>query len=161
MVKPARWMDTLSFGFSLVVVLVAALWLWQSGTFTITLSNEENLVWYLIRSAGITSYILLTISVVWGLAISSRVIKDWSPGVLSMLLHSTISWLGVALALGHAVLLMFDEYFVYGLADVFVPFTGPYRPLEQDAADVRSQPLLRRSRHAQNEVGPLMRQAGT
>lgn len=129
MAKPARLMDTLSFIFSLVVILLAALWLWQSGTFNITLGAEENVIWYLIRSAGITSYILLTISVVWGLAISSRVVKDWSPGVLSMLLHSTVSWLGIALALGHAALLMFDEYFTYALPEIFVPFTGPYRPV--------------------------------
>ncbi|MCA9913754.1 MAG: hypothetical protein KC496_10415, partial [Anaerolineae bacterium] len=28
----------------------------------------------------------------------------------------------------HGLLLMFDDYFTYTLADILVPFTGPYRP---------------------------------
>jgi len=36
--------------------------------------------------------------------------------------------LSVIVALTHALLLLFDDYFSYTLSDIFIPFTGPYRP---------------------------------
>jgi methionine sulfoxide reductase heme-binding subunit len=109
-------------GLSVVVAI-------HNGMFSISLSDDELLTWHLIRSSGIFAYILLTVSMIWGLFLSNQLIKDWSPGPVSMTIHSTLSWLGVVLSLIHALLLMVDAYFTYTLADVFVPFTGPYRPL--------------------------------
>ncbi len=125
----ARWMDIFSLVFSVAVVGLAVAWLAQTGAFAHLSLTQENLVWYMIRAAGITAYILLTVSVLWGLALSSSAVKDWSPGPLSMVLHATISWLGLVFALGHGALLLFDNYFTYTLSDVLVPFTGPYRPI--------------------------------
>jgi predicted ferric reductase len=129
MTKETPWMDRLSFVLSVVIVLAAALYMGQHGIFSTSLTQSSNVSWYLIRSAGIMSYILLTASVVWGLALSSRVVKDWSPGILSLLMHSTISWLAVVMGIGHGLLLLVDQYFKYQVADVFIPFIGPYRPL--------------------------------
>lgn len=129
MAKPARWMDTLSLIFSLLVVAVAAGWMWYSGAFKFAIHEDEKVVWHLIRSSGITAYILMTTSVIWGLAISSKVVKDWSPGVLSMTLHSAISWLAVIFVGFHAFMLLFDDYFTYRVVDLLIPFIGPYRPL--------------------------------
>lgn len=129
MVKEARWWDRLSLLFSVIVVGVAAVVMLQSGMFTSSLATDSQLTWHLIRSAGILSYVLLTVSMLWGLAVSSRAVNDWSPGVLTMLMHGTISWLAVVLAIAHALLLMVDKYFAYTLADILVPFIGPYRPL--------------------------------
>lgn len=129
MAKEAPWLDRLSFLITTVVILAAGLWVWQRGFFNTNLTENNNAVWYLVRSAGVTSYVLMTASVLWGLALSSRVVKDWSPGVLSMLLHSTLSWLALVIGLGHGLLLMADKYFHYQISDIFVPFTGPYRPL--------------------------------
>lgn len=128
MAKEAPWADRLSFIISIIVVGATGVWLWQRGTFTANLNESNNATWYFIRSAGITSYILLSASVIWGLALSSRVVKDWSPGVLSMLLHSTLSWLALVIGIGHGLLLMVDKYFQYQISDIFVPFSGPYRP---------------------------------
>lgn len=129
MVKPAKWMDTFSLLFSVIVVVVSAAWVWQSGTFKISLTNDSTLSWHLVRAAGLSAYFLMTLSMIWGLAVSSRVVKDWSPGVLSMLLHSTISYLALIFSVGHALLLLFDKYYHYRITDLIIPFTGPYRPL--------------------------------
>jgi predicted ferric reductase len=129
MAKAAPWIDRFAFALSALIVLTAAIYMGQHGIFSTSLTANNNSTWYFIRSAGITSYILLTISVLWGLALSSRVVKDWSPGVLSMLIHSTISWLAVVMGIGHGLLLLADQYFKYHLADIFIPFIGPYRPL--------------------------------
>ncbi|GAB4575153.1 MAG: hypothetical protein Kow0077_25270 [Anaerolineae bacterium] len=127
--RNSQVMDGLSLVFSVLVVGMAIIWLGRTGAFQVSLVSSENTVWYLIRSLGVMGYILLTVSVVWGLALSTRMARDWSPGVLSMLLHSTISWLSLVMATVHALLLLVDKYFSYQVLDILVPFRGPYRPL--------------------------------
>ncbi len=113
---------------SVIVIGVSAVLMVNSGAFNVALSADTKLAWHLVRSSGIVAYVLLMGSTLWGLFISGQFVKDWSPGVVSMTLHSTISWLALVLGLIHALLLMFDSYFSYTLGDLFIPFTGPYRP---------------------------------
>lgn len=113
---------------SIIVIGASVLWTLSSSTFGISLTSDTKLVWHLVRSSGIVAYLLLTASVIWGLVISGKFAKEWSPGAVSMTVHSTISWLAVILSLIHAVLLLFDDYFTYTLGDIFIPFTGEYRP---------------------------------
>lgn len=128
MVKPAKWTDFLALVFSLVVIGGSGVWMLQNGIFSaVSLSTNANAVWYMIRSAGITAYILLVLSMVWGLFISGQYVKNWSPGPLSLMMHSTVSWLALILGLTHALLLMADRYFSFTLGDILIPFTGPYR----------------------------------
>ncbi len=74
-----------------------------------------------------TGYTLLAGSMLWGLFLSSRVIKDWLPGPLSLLLHATTSWLALVFAIAHAALLLFDNFYSYTLPDLLISFIGPYR----------------------------------
>lgn len=129
MIKEARWMDRLSFLFTLVVAVAVAAMLVTQGSLKGGVGEHPNFTWYLIRAAGIIAYILLSVSVAWGIAVTTRVVKDWSPGALSMLLHGTASWLAVAFSIFHAFLLLTDTYFHYDLSSVLIPFHGPYRPL--------------------------------
>ncbi|MBK9126102.1 MAG: ferric reductase-like transmembrane domain-containing protein [Chloroflexi bacterium] len=126
--KSTKLTDVLLIAASLVVIAASVLWMIYSGTFNMTLTEDTKLAWHLVRSSGIVAYVLLLASTVWGLFLSSQFVKNWSPGPVSLTLHSTISWLSLLLGLVHALLLMFDDYFTYTLADIFVPFTGPYRP---------------------------------
>lgn len=128
MPSSTKWTDIGVIVASLLVIGLSALWLLTSGTFTIALNQDEKLAWHLVRSSGMVAYVLLLASTVWGLFLSTQFVKDWSPGPVSLTLHSTISWLALLLGLGHGLLLLFDEYFTYTLGDVLVPFTGPYRP---------------------------------
>ena len=128
MVKPAKWMDLFALVFSLAVIGGSGVWMLQNGIFSAaSLSTNANAVWYLIRSAGITAYLLLVLSMVWGLFISGQYVKNWSPGPLSLMMHSTVSWLALILGFTHALLLMADSYFSFKLSDILIPFTGPYR----------------------------------
>jgi hypothetical protein len=113
---------------SLFIIGLSAVWMINTGTFNVTLTEDTKLAWHLVRSSGIVAYVLLMGSTLWGLFVSGQFIKDWSPGAVSLTLHSTISWLALLLGLIHALLLLFDNYFAYTLGDLFVPFTGPYRP---------------------------------
>ncbi|HEX3053801.1 MAG TPA: hypothetical protein VHP83_24290 [Aggregatilineaceae bacterium] len=129
MVKSSPWMDRLSLISSLVIVFGAVGWLWHTHALSVSLVQDNTLSWHLVRSGGITAYALMTASMVWGLFISSKVVKDWSPGVVSMLLHAALSWLAVVFGIGHGMLLLADKYYTYQLSDILIPFTGPYRPL--------------------------------
>ncbi|MBK8032758.1 MAG: ferric reductase-like transmembrane domain-containing protein [Chloroflexi bacterium] len=126
--KSTKLLDIIILIASLIVIGVSAVWMIDTGVFNVTLSADSKLAWHLVRSSGIVAYVLLMGSTLWGLFISAQFVKDWSPGVVSLTLHSTISWLSLVLGLIHALLLLFDEYFAYTLGDLFVPFTGPYRP---------------------------------
>jgi len=128
MTKSTRWIDIGVMLASIIIITFSAIWLLASNTFRLPLYQDEKLAWHLVRSSGIFAYVLLSASTVWGLFISSQVVKNWSPGSISMTLHTTISWLALLLGLGHGLLLMFDDYFTYTILDVLVPFTGPYRP---------------------------------
>jgi methionine sulfoxide reductase heme-binding subunit len=126
--KNTHQRDVLIILASVLVVALSAGWLFLNGTFSINLSADTRLYWHLVRSSGIVAYALLLGSTVWGLVISGQFVKDWSPGPVSLTLHSTISWLALVLSLAHALLLLLDGYFTYTLGDLFIPFIGPYRP---------------------------------
>ncbi len=122
-----RWVD----GLILLVVLLVAIFsissMVQSGAFGISLTDDPQLAWHLVRAAGLTAYMLLAASTLWGLFLSTRAIKDWTPGSVSLLLHATVSWLALILGIVHVGLLLFDTYYSYKFSDLLIPFTGPYR----------------------------------
>lgn len=126
--KTNRNLDRLVWVVSLAVIALGATWMFQSGIFSTSLTADTKLAWHLVRSSGIVAYVMLLGSTVWGLVMSAQFLKNWSPGPISMTMHSTISWLALGLSLIHALLLMFDGYFKFTLGDLFIPFAGPYRP---------------------------------
>lgn len=83
--------------------------------------------WYLSRSAGTVAYLLTVGSTIWGLLLSTKIIKENFPPVFSLAMHNILSWLAIALAGLHALSLLFDSYYQYTLADILLPFSGPYR----------------------------------
>jgi DMSO/TMAO reductase YedYZ heme-binding membrane subunit len=84
--------------------------------------------WHLSRSAGTVAYLLLLGSTVWGLLLSSKIVKEAVPAALSLTMHNVLSWMALAFTGLHALVLMFDSYYTYRLADLTIPFIGPYRP---------------------------------
>ncbi len=126
--KSTKNTDILVLAISLIIIGLSAAWMINSGLFNFALSGDQKLSWHLVRSSGIVAYVLLLASTIWGLLLSSQFVKDWSPGPVSLTVHSTISWLALLLGLIHALLLLLDDYFTYTLSDILVPFTGPYRP---------------------------------
>ena len=129
MKQSALSLNVLAITVNSLLVTGIAWWFWQSNQFGIALNDDVSLSWHLVRATGITAYGLLTLSMMWGIALSSRIVKSWSPGPVSMLLHGTVSWLALALSGIHAILLLFDKYYTYQISDIVVPFVGPYKPL--------------------------------
>lgn len=88
----------------------------------------ETSAWYLSRASGIVAYLFVSGSVIWGLALSTKIVKEWVAPPLALTLHNTFSWMAAGLAMFHAVVLLFDGYFDYSISALLIPFTGPYRP---------------------------------
>ncbi len=96
---------------------------------TTVLPTGTKASWYLTRATATVAYLLLSAATVWGLVLSTRIVKSTVPAPLALALHGGMSWLGLVLGGAHAALLLMDTYYTYTPAAILVPFTGPYRPL--------------------------------
>ena len=92
-------------------------------------TNSVQTMWYITRSAGIIAYLLLWFSMVWGLALPSKIFDRILPRAFSYDFHQFISLLAIGFTLLHVVVLLFDQYLPYNLAQILVPFLSPYRPV--------------------------------
>lgn len=93
------------------------------------LLSSEKWPWYLTRASGAVGYLLLAASTIWGLLLSTKLVKATIPAALSLAMHTYLSWMAVAVTAFHAFILLFDSYFTYTVADIVTPFVGPYKPM--------------------------------
>jgi len=84
--------------------------------------------WYLTRSTGAVSLILLTLSVALGVAGVSRFSSPRWPRFVVDSLHRNVSLLALAFLLLHILTAVLDSFAPISLLDAFVPFAGSYRP---------------------------------
>jgi sulfoxide reductase heme-binding subunit YedZ len=85
--------------------------------------------WLLARASGLTAYVLLTLSVLAGLAVKSR---PFGPAVRAASATDTHRFLSL-LALGaialHGITLVLDQTVHIGLAALLIPGLASYRPV--------------------------------
>ena len=84
--------------------------------------------WYVTRASGIIAYLLLWFSTVLGLGVTSKYLDGMLDRMFTYDFHEFISLLSVAFMLVHVLVLTFDRYLPYSLAQILVPFISPYRP---------------------------------
>lgn len=89
----------------------------------------EKAAWFLSRSSGTVGYLTITASTLWGLLLSTKLVKDWIPPAVSLALHEWLAWTGIGLSIFHAFVLLYDSYYTYSVAHLLIPFIGPYNPL--------------------------------
>ena len=119
---------------SLYALVIAVLWLGQShaggnaivGIFAIDTVQSW---WYVTRAAGLTSYILLWLSTVWGLAIPTRILAPAVEGTYSYDFHEFLSLLGLGFVVLHILVLALDKYMPFSVLQLLIPFIDTYRPL--------------------------------
>ena len=90
---------------------------------------NEHVWWYVARATGIVAWGLATLSVLWGLALSTRALgaKPKAPWLLD--LHRYLGGLCVLFVLAHMGALVADGYTDFGLADLLVPGASSWKPL--------------------------------
>src|SRR5437899_4737413 len=89
----------------------------------------QNVTWDIARAGGFTAYILLTLAVVVGLALSTQIQSPsrW-PRLLNSELHNFLTLLGTIFLVVHVLAVWVDPFTRFGWNEVFIPLASHYRP---------------------------------
>jgi predicted ferric reductase len=93
------------------------------------LAGHTSAYWYMARAGGIVAYLLMWLSVVWGLLLSTKITARLIPPPLAYGLHEFVSIMAVIFAVLHSVVLLGDKYINFSVFDLVFPFTAPYEPI--------------------------------
>lgn len=85
--------------------------------------------WYLTRSSGIVAWVLLTASALWGILLSTRLLKPYDRPAWLLDLHRWLGSLAVLVVGLHLAGTVADSYVHFGVADVLVPMATSWKPL--------------------------------
>lgn len=87
----------------------------------------STLTWTVARAGGFTAYILLTLSVLLGLALSLRWQNQKWPRLLTNEMHSYLALVSLVFIAVHSTAILIDPYIKFGLQDILIPFATSYR----------------------------------
>ena len=87
-------------------------------------------VWYLNRATGIVALVLMTLTLVLGVAVQRQVKLPGLPRFGVVTLHRNVSLLSALLLVTHVVAAVVDSYVSIGWISVLVPFTSGWRPVQ-------------------------------
>jgi DMSO/TMAO reductase YedYZ heme-binding membrane subunit len=90
---------------------------------------NEKIWWYLSRSSGIVALVLLVATVVWGILLSTRVLKPHDRPAWLLDLHKWLGGSALVMTVLHMLGLFLDGYIDYGFTELLVPATSDYRPM--------------------------------
>src|SRR4051812_29116120 len=90
--------------------------------------TDSPLLWYVARASGLVAWALVTASVLWGLALSSRALGSRPRPAWLLDLHRFLGGLAVVFTGVHVVAILSDTYTSFGLVDVLVPFASAWQP---------------------------------
>jgi predicted ferric reductase len=89
---------------------------------------SEQIWWYVARSTGYVAWGLLTMSMIAGLLISTRMAKTRATPAWMLDLHRFVGGLSVVFVLLHLAGLVADNFVHFGLADLLVPYASRWKP---------------------------------
>ena len=89
---------------------------------------NQQLWWYVARSGGIVAWALLAASVLWGLALSTKVTAGGPRPNWILDLHRFLGGLALIFTGVHVVALVLDSYVHFGLTEILVPFSSAWHP---------------------------------
>ena len=89
---------------------------------------NPQLAWYISRASGLVAWSVVTASILWGLALSTRLVR--SKGVPAWLLdlHRFLGTLSIVFVAVHLLALWGDNYVYFAWRELSVPFASPWRP---------------------------------
>lgn len=85
--------------------------------------------WYVARASGLIAWVLATLSVVWGVLMSTRILRSAANAAWLQDLHKYFAGAGFVMILLHMVTLMLDGWLALSPLELLVPFAADYRPL--------------------------------
>ncbi|HEY9152689.1 MAG TPA: hypothetical protein VIN60_07380 [Anaerolineales bacterium] len=84
--------------------------------------------WYVTRAAALTGYLLMWLSMAWGLAIANKILSPAIEGTFTYDFHEFLSLLGIGFIILHVAVLYFDRFLPFTVIQTLIPFIDSYRP---------------------------------
>ena len=84
--------------------------------------------WYVARSSGVISWLMITGSVIWGVILSTKAFPEQRRPAWLLDLHRWLGGLAVLFMVLHMGALVLDGYTDFGLSDLLVPYASAWRP---------------------------------
>ena len=90
--------------------------------------HQDPTFWILARASGLTAYVLLTLSVLWGIVVKSRPFGSRFRQAAVVDTHRTLAALGLGALVIHATSLALDKTVRMPVQALFIPGLSHYRP---------------------------------
>lgn len=84
--------------------------------------------WFVSRSSGIIAWLLITLSVCWGLFVSTKAVAKAATPAWLLDLHRFLGGLAVTFTAIHLAGLAADSYVHFSWAELFVPMASEWKP---------------------------------
>ena len=91
-------------------------------------SMNPQIWWFVSRSSGIIAWALVSLSVCWGLFISTKAVAKASSPAWLLDFHRYLGGLSVVFTAIHLIGLAADNYVDFGWAEMFVPMSSDWKP---------------------------------
>jgi len=89
---------------------------------------NAKLTWYAARASGLVAWSTVTASMLWGLALSTRLIRRKGVPAWLLDLHKFLGTLSVVFVGIHVLALWGDNYVYFGPRELLVPLASAWRP---------------------------------
>jgi sulfoxide reductase heme-binding subunit YedZ len=90
-------------------------------------ADSGSALWYATRATGVVALVLLTLTVLLGIAGAGRVTAPGLPRLVTAGLHRSVSALVLGLVAVHVLTTVADHYVRISLLSAVIPFSAPYR----------------------------------
>ncbi len=87
------------------------------------------LSWYAARASGLVAWSLVTVAIICGLALATRLVRRRGVPAWLLDLHTFLGTLTVVFVAVHLLALVADNYVTFGWRELFVPFASRWRPV--------------------------------
>jgi DMSO/TMAO reductase YedYZ heme-binding membrane subunit len=88
----------------------------------------EKLAWYVSRASGLIAWVLVAASIVWGITLSSRLLRRRGIPAWLLDLHRYLGLLAVIFSVVHLLGLVADNYVHFGWKELFIPMASDWQP---------------------------------
>jgi len=87
------------------------------------------ITWIVLRAAGIGAYLMLFLSVAWGLLATTSLVTKRVAKPTSTLFHQFVATVGLVLLGIHLGGLLIDTFMPFGVPDLLIPMASDFRPV--------------------------------
>ena len=84
--------------------------------------------WYLSRSTGLVAAVLIIAAFIWGVLLSTQLVKAVKKPAWLLDLHRWLATLAVVFVFLHLVALLGDSYVEFSVSDILVPLSSEWNP---------------------------------